>query len=106
MMNRNLVLMAALLFCVALSAVVMAGPQPRSEGTAAQAAKEVTGKVNINTATAEQLESLPGIGPKIAQRIITWRKENGKFQKVEDIMAVKGIGEKKFARLKELITVE
>ncbi len=65
-----------------------------------------TVKVNINTATAGQLAELPGIGPKTAERIVTWRSEHGKFQKLEDLMAVKGIGEKKFARLKDSICLE
>jgi competence protein ComEA len=61
--------------------------------------------VNINTANAEQLISLPRIGEKIAQRIIDYRKENGKFKKPADLMKVKGIGEKTFEKLKKLITV-
>jgi comEA protein len=63
-------------------------------------------KININTATTEALQKLPQVGPKIAQRIIDFRKENGKFRRIEDIMNVKGIGEKSFLRLKDLITVE
>lgn len=62
-------------------------------------------KVNINTATQADLESLPRIGPKVAQRIIEYRNQNGNFKKVEDIMKVKGIGEKVFAQIKDLITV-
>jgi competence protein ComEA len=62
-------------------------------------------KVNINTATQAELESLPRIGPKVAQRIIDYRTQNGNFKKVEDIMKVKGIGEKIFAQIKDLITV-
>ncbi|MBN2430562.1 MAG: ComEA family DNA-binding protein [Acidobacteria bacterium] len=98
--------MATMVCCLCLTMAALAGAVARSEGATVQPTKEEVGKVNINTASAEQLESLPGIGPKIAQRIIIWRKENGKFQKIEDILAVKGIGEKKYARLKELITVE
>jgi len=54
----------------------------------------------------DSLSRLPGIGPKTALRIVEWRKEHGKFQRVEDLMAVKGIGEKKMAQLKPLITVQ
>jgi len=62
-------------------------------------------KVNINTATQAELESLPRIGPKVAQRIIEFRTQNGGFKRVEDLMKVKGIGEKIFAQIKDQITV-
>lgn len=62
-------------------------------------------KVNINTASLAQLQELPRIGEKIAQRIIDYRTANGNFRKIEEIMKVKGIGEKLFAELKSLITV-
>jgi competence protein ComEA len=63
------------------------------------------GPVNINTATAVELETLPGVGPATAQKIIAYRDENGPFATIEDIMLVAGIGEVKFDGLKELITV-
>ena len=62
-------------------------------------------KLNINTATIEQLQNLPGVGSHIAQEIIKYRHEHGPFQKVEHITQVKGIGEKKFEKIKDLITV-
>jgi comEA protein len=62
-------------------------------------------KININTAPASELETLPRIGPKVAQRIIDFRTKNGNFKKVEEIMKIQGIGEKIFAQIKELITV-
>jgi comEA protein len=62
-------------------------------------------KVDLNVAGLQELESLPGIGPTMAQRIITFREENGPFEKIEDLMNVKGIGEKRFLQLKDLITV-
>lgn len=61
--------------------------------------------VNLNTATASELEALPGIGPKMAQRIVEYREKNGVFKKVEDLMNVKGIGEKNFLKLKSNLTV-
>ena len=61
--------------------------------------------VNINTATQTELESLPGIGPSLALKIINYRKDNGKFSSIEDIKNVSGIGESKFESLKEFITV-
>jgi competence protein ComEA len=61
--------------------------------------------VNINLASQSQLEELPGIGEVIAGRIIDYRESNGPYLKVEDIMKVEGIGEVKFAGIKDLITV-
>ena len=62
-------------------------------------------KININTATAAELETLPRIGEKIAERIIDFRKKNGPFKRIEDLMKVSGIGEKVFLQLKDRITV-
>lgn len=61
--------------------------------------------VNINSATARELETLPGIGPVLAERILEFRKNNGRFLKIEDIQNVSGIGQKRFDAIKELITV-
>lgn len=66
--------------------------------------KEVK-NVNINTATVEELVGLPGIGNKIANRIIEYREKNGNFKIIEEIMNVKGIGKKKFKKIKGQITV-
>ena len=71
----------------------------------AQAAAKAGDKVNINTASLEELQTLPRIGPQIAQRILDYRKENGSFKRVEDILKVRGIGEKVFEQLKDRITV-
>ena len=62
--------------------------------------------VNINTATLEELTSLPGIGESTAQRIIDYRKQNGKFKNIDDLKNVSGIGESKFNNLKEKITAK
>jgi competence protein ComEA len=62
-------------------------------------------KININTATQEELESLPMIGPVLAKQIIEYRTANGLFQKIEDIVDVPGIGPKTFEVIQELITV-
>jgi len=62
-------------------------------------------KININTAQSEELQKLPRVGPAIAQRILDYRKDNGNFKRIEDLMKVRGIGEKVFVQLKDLITV-
>ena len=62
-------------------------------------------KVNINTATLNELDSLPGIGPSTAQKIIDYREENGNFKTIEDLQNVKGIGDAKFEEIKEKIIV-
>lgn len=62
-------------------------------------------KININTATLVELQELPRIGEKVAQKIIDFRKENGKFKATTDLLKIKGIGEKIFALIKDRITV-
>ncbi len=64
------------------------------------------GQININTATAAELETLPGVGPSTAAKIITHRQENGDFANIEAVMDVSGIGEAKFAAMSALITIE
>jgi competence protein ComEA len=63
-------------------------------------------KINLNAASAEQLESLPGIGPVTAKRIVDYRAKVGKFKRIEEIINIEGIGEKKFERIKDRLTIE
>ena len=63
------------------------------------------GPVNINTASREELQTLDGIGPALAQRIIDYRSENGDFADIGDIMNVSGIGSAKFEKIRDYITV-
>ena len=65
----------------------------------------VSGRININTATLDELDELPGVGPATAQAIIEDREANGRFESLEDIMRVSGIGEKKFEKLEDAISV-
>jgi len=70
-----------------------------------QAAKALpTQPININTATADELTALPNVGPKTAEAIVAYRAEHGPFAKPEDLMAVKGIGEKTFEKMKPYVT--
>lgn len=64
-----------------------------------------TGKVDLNAATAEQLDTLPGIGPVTVQRILEWRTRNGRFARVDQLREIEGIGERRFGQLRELVTV-
>jgi len=77
-------------------------PVPPGAGGTGSAAG---GKINVNTADAAALDTLPRIGPAIAERIIAWREENGPFASVDDLKAVEGIGEKTLAALRDLVTV-
>ena len=61
------------------------------------------GKVNLNTAAAQELERLPRIGPKMAHRILQWRAENGPFRTLNDLAKIPGIGEKTIAEIKDLV---
>ena len=61
------------------------------------------GKININTADSEELQELSGVGPATAQKIIDYRKENGRFSSIEDIKNVSGIGDKSFEKIKDMI---
>ena len=78
---------------------------PATSGARATATPTVLAKININTATAEELDRLPGVGPSIAQRIVDYRAANGPFQKIEDLLKVRGIGPAQFDSLKNLIVV-
>jgi competence protein ComEA len=70
-----------------------------------KAAPVVSTPVNLNTATAADLEALPGVGAATAKLIIEHREKNGGFKKVEELMNIKGIGEKSFLKLKPMVTV-
>ncbi len=86
-------------------AVLLAAPMISAGQAAAPAKGTPAAVVNINTATVEQLDGLPGIGAKLAARIVDYRQKNGGFKKIEDLMNVQGIGEKNFLKLKPLITL-
>ena len=63
-------------------------------------------KLDLNQATVEELDGLPGVGPAIARRIVAFREKNGAFKRIEDLMNVRGIGEKTFLRLRDRIMVK
>ena len=90
----------ALATCLA-GGILAQSPAPRREPPAVKQAAVI----NLNTATAAELESLPGIGAKVAARIVEYRQKNGPYKKVEELMNVQGIGEKSFLKLKPQLTV-
>jgi competence protein ComEA len=91
----------------AIAAIALSAPalSAQSKAPAPKPAATAAAPVNLNTATAEQLATIPGVGPKMAERIIDYRQKNGGFKKVEDLMNVSGVGEKSFLKMKPLITV-
>jgi competence protein ComEA len=99
----RVVSLAVALVFAALCAPVAA--QDKADKPAKKEAAAPAATVNLNTASAAQIESLPGVGPKVAERIIEYRQKNGGFKKIEELMNVKGIGEKSFLKLKPYITV-
>ncbi|MCR5438767.1 MAG: helix-hairpin-helix domain-containing protein [Selenomonas sp.] len=74
-----------------------------SDSKAGKSASGADGLININTADEKELDSLPGIGPAMAKRIIEYRETEGNFQRIEDIKKIKGIGEAKFTKIRDKI---
>ena len=77
-----------------------------NEETMYSSSSSTSAKININTANANMLQTLPGIGPVLSERIIEYRNQNGLFEVIDDIKDVSGIGEKKFEGIKDLICVQ
>lgn len=75
------------------------------ERPSSRAKKELTGKLNLNTASEEQLQLLPTVGPSKAERIVAWRKKNGGFKRPADLRKVKGFGYKTLKRLEPYLEV-
>ncbi len=104
-MNRSaLVLLVALVLLGSwpVSAQRAQRAQPAAKPPVPASAAE---SINLNSATAAQIASLPGIGQKTAELVVQYRQKNGPFKKIEEIMNVRGIGEKSFLRIKDRLTV-
>jgi competence protein ComEA len=103
-MRTSLVTVLAIGATVLLALPALAGPAQSPAPAGQTAASPAKPAINLNTATIEQLETLPGIGRKTAELIMEYRTKSGGFKRIEDLMNVKGIGEKSFLKLKPLVT--
>jgi competence protein ComEA len=93
-----------LLACV-LAVLLSAAPFASADATQAPPPAAKAATLDINAASVSDLEALPGVGRQTAERIVEYRQKNGGFKKIEELMNVRGIGEKSFLRLKPLISV-
>jgi competence protein ComEA len=97
--------MTSTLTRVTLVALLLLLPAAHTRAQEPAKSAPAAAAVNLNSATVAELETLPGIGPRAAQRILEFRSKNGGFKKVEDLMKIQGIGERSFLKLKPLVTV-
>ena len=104
-MRRYLFAVVILMAALIVSPPAFAGQAPKARAAAAKTRATAANPVNLNSATLAQLQTLPGVGAAAAQRILDYRQKNGSFKKIEELMNVKGIGEKSFLKLKPLISV-
>ncbi len=91
--------------CGLVGPVTAEGPAQAADREEARAPAQSREKVELNTADRMELEELPGIGPRTAERIIEYRTKNGQFEKIEELMNVRGIGERTFLRLRDFVRV-
>lgn len=96
---------SALVLIAVLMAIAMPLSAQRATKPPVAASTPSSAIVNLNSATAAQIAALPGIGPKTADLVVQYRQKNGPFRKIEEIMNVRGIGEKSFLKIKDRLTV-
>ena len=99
-MNRSALVLVAALVCISSPLSAQRAARPATAATVMSVEP-----INLNTATAAQIATLPGIGPKTADLVVQYRTKNGPFKKIEELMNVRGIGEKSFLKIKDRLTV-
>jgi competence protein ComEA len=106
-MVRNYLVLTGLAIAIAVLASTGHAQESNGRGTPAKAATKASAAapVNLNTASAIELQTLPGVGPATSARILEYRQKAGGFKKIEDLMNIQGIGEKSFLKLKPLVIV-
>ena len=100
---RALCLVAALLGSAVWTQTAQAAEDPALDSATASAVVEQT--INLNQATSAELQLLKGVGPKTAEAIIAWREQEGPFQDVEQLLSIKGIGEKTLQAIRDRLTL-
>jgi len=105
-LRMSLSIVTLSVFAIAHAGAVGAAQAPSGNSAPVRSVKgEVPASVNINTASVKELDALPGIGTKTAALIVEYRQKNGPFKKIEELMNVRGVGEKSFLKLKPQLTV-
>jgi competence protein ComEA len=105
MLQSNRRHVAIVSFALFMAIIICNGTYAGSGSAASEEAAEPRA-VDLNSASVEQLTTVPGIGDATARRIVEWREEHGPFRRVEDLMKVKGIGEKSLEKLRPHVTVD
>ena len=109
MLRMLLSIVTLSVFAIVHAGAAGAAQTPSGQSAPVKSVKSVKGEglatVNINTASAKELDALPGIGTKTAALIVEYRQKNGPFKKIEELMNVRGVGEKSFLKLKPQLTV-
>jgi len=106
MRKSNLIITTLLALCMILSITpAFAAKSSTDTKAAAEITSQAISKIDINSADVETLAQLPGIGQKTAEKIISYRKTNGQFKNIDDLLNVKGIGQKKLDKMKAFITL-
>ena len=104
-MRTTISIALLVVFCAVAHPAALPGPQSNETDSPAPVA-ESGDRVELNSADQAALEALPGIGPRTAELIIEYRTKNGGFKKVEDLMNIRGIGERTFLRLRDLVRID